>query len=253
MLTYIIVLIIIFFLTIICLINLVEKKTINFCCTNNKQLYSKFLTHKEKYNYNKLTKSKCEDKLSLILSNDKNLMFCEKYLYKKKGFLLTLSKFIDLKINTNKNTFRTKNNLVLIEEIASVIANRALISNECNLFKEYNKLKYQYSLKQKEDKIFKVLLAQKLIFILCNISIELKQISKVIVKSKTTKKFKKYKNLILTNAEIYGIKKYNTNSCKILIKTKDKPVDSFNILISELLNAELKIKIIIEYLTVMFS
>lgn len=181
------------------------------------------------------------------------MLFCEKYLYKKKAFLLTLSKLIDYKINTNTSTFRSKNNLILIEEIASVVANKTLTSNKCDLFKEYSKLKYQYALKQKEEKIFKILLAQKLLFVLYNITSELKEISKVIVKSKKSKRFKKYKKQILTNAEIYGICKFNANSRKILLKINEKPSKSCNTLIYELLNAELKIKIIIEYLSIMFS
>lgn len=242
-----------FICALVCLISLFKKHEVSFYCTNNSELYNKFLTHKEKYDYKKLNSSYCEDKLGYILSYDKNLLFCEKYLYKKKAFLLTLSKLVDYKINSNNSTFRSKNDLVLIEEIASVVANRAITSNKCNLFKEYNKLRYQYSLKQKEEKIFKLLLAQKLIFVLCNIEHELKQISKVIVKSKTTTKLKKYKKQILFNAEVYGISKFNANYNKILLNFKEKSTKSTNILILELLNAELKIKIIIEYLSVMFS
>ena len=87
---------------------------------------------------------------------------------------------------------------------------------------------------------------------LYDIESEIINISKVIHKSKTTDKIKKYKKKILLLAEIYAIKKYNPNSTKILNKHK---LD-YNIiakkLFSELKNAETKEKIIIYYLQTMF-
>lgn len=228
-----------------------EKKKLS--CLTVKELYSNFSTHKEHYNYSRLPKSNIEEELSYLFSKSSNLLFCEKILYSKQGYLLTLSRLIDVKINTNKNTYRTKNNLVLIEQLASVIANQINLSNECKLFKQFSMLKLQYSLKQKEEKVFKILLGQKLIIELCKIERELKQISKIITKSKKARKFSPQSKQINFDALVYGIKRFNPNSGKILANFQGNLSKSAENLFNELLNAELKIKIILQYLSVMFS
>lgn len=217
------------------------------------EIYDNFYSHKEKYTYRELHQSFANEKILILSSNKQKKIFSQKYLYKRMKFLLSLSKFIDFKINFNTQKYRAKKNKILIEEIASVVSNSVYLSNECKLFSLYKKLSNVYGLKIKENKIFKVLLGQQLIYRLFEIEEEMIQISKIIFKSKKTKKIKKFKKKIFLYAELYSIKKYNPNASKILAKEKINFNKLAGVLFEELSEAQKKEKIIISYLTIMFS
>ena len=250
---FICILLLIIILLLLCFyIILKNEKSKKFCKTVD-ELYNTFYTYKEKFYYLPLTKSNSNEKINFIVFNNNKKLFCEKFLYKNINFLITVSKFIDLKINSSKQTFRSKNNKVLIEEIASVVAYSIIYSNKCNLFKLYKRLSTQYNLKNKENKIFKVLLGQKLICLLFEIESEIIDISKIINKSKTTKKVKKYKKKLYFFAELYSIKKFHKNSTKLLSEYKFDYNKIAGYLILELNESEKKMKVIISYLIAMFS
>ena len=243
----------IIFLIEMCLFFIVRnKKAQNFCHTID-ELYNNFFTHKEKFNYLPLHQSNSYEQVLYISTNKNKKLFCENFLYKNINFLLTLSKFIDLKINSSKQTFRAKRKRILIEEIASVVAYSVIYSNNCNLFKLYKKLSHQYNIKNKENKIFKLLLGQKLIYILFQIESEIMDISKIIKKSKKIKKVKKYKKKLYFFAELYSIKKFHKNSTKLLANYKFNYNKIAGFLIIELNESQKKLKIIISYLIAMFS
>ena len=143
------ILLILITLTSICLFFMFKNKKNNNLCKTIDELYNNFFTYKEKFNYLPLNHSNSNEKIVYISYNTNKKLFCEKYLYKNINFLLTVSKFIDLKINSSKQTFRSKKNMILIEEIASVVAYSTIYSNKCNLFKLYKKLSIQYNLKNK--------------------------------------------------------------------------------------------------------
>ena len=229
-----------------------RKKTMNYCHSVD-ELYNNFLTYKEKYNYLKLSKSNSHEKILVLSTNKLKKIFCEKFIYKKIDYLLTLSKFIDMKINNNKQTFRAKNGKILIEEIASVVAYSVLLSNECKLFDLYKRLYRQYNLKVKENKIFKILLGQKLLYLLFELESEIIDISRIINKSKKTRKVKKYKKKIYFVAELYAIKKFHQNSTKLLAKYKYDYKKIAGFLMLELTETAKKQQIIITYLIAMFS
>ncbi|MBQ8424916.1 MAG: hypothetical protein IJX17_02710 [Clostridia bacterium] len=239
-------------LVILCFFIIAREKKKNKSLSSENELSTNFYNSKEKYEYLGLEKSKTYEKILLLSSNKLKKIFCQKLFYSNIDFLLSLSKQIDEKINNDNKTYRSKNGHILIQEIASVVSSSILLSDKCNLFEKYKKISNIYKLKQKENKIFKILLGKQLLQKLYDIESEIINISKVIHKSKTTDKIKKYKKKILLLAEIYAIKKYNPNSTKILNKHK---LD-YNIiakkLFSELKNAETKEKIIIYYLQTMF-
>ena len=160
---------------------------------------------------------------------------------------------IDYKINSNKQKYRTKENKILINEISTLIATNILKSNQNNLFKNYKELINVFSLRQKENKIFKILLAQKLILLLYKINSELNEISYIITKSKSVKKLKKFNKQILWSAQIYSIKNFNSNSTKILFNKNINEKNIINNFFLELYEAENKIRRIITYLVTMFS
>lgn len=217
------------------------------------ELYNHFLTYKEKYTYLKLHKSDTNARIRLLFSNKRKTLFCEKELYKKRDFLITLSKFIDLKINKNSTKYRAKNNLILVDQIASVVASEINKSDRCTLFSKFKKINLQYNLKQKELKIFKILLGQKLLICIETLENEIKQISKIIIKSKNASRVKKYDKQILYSAELYSIYNFNPNSSKILANFNINHTKNAENLFCELLNSELKFKVILAYLTSMFS
>lgn len=229
-----------------------KKRQTNFCHTVA-ELYNTFLTHKEKYTYIPLSKSTANEKILLLIFNKNKKFFCEKYLYKKLDFLFTVSRFVDYKLNQSKQLFRSKNDKILIEQIACVVAWSVILSNECKLFELYKKLNKQYNLKLKENKIFKLLLAQKLIYLLFEIECEIIEISKIIEKSKTIKKVKFYKKKLYFLAELYAVKKFHKNSTKLLSKYKFNYNKIADNLIFELDDVAKKQKIIISYLITMFG
>ena len=244
----------ILFLSLIIFFVVLCKKFIkqDFFCKSIAELYNNFFTYKEQYKYMRINRSKTNELIKILLTH-KKLLFCEKFLYKNKNFLLALSKTIDFKINSNKTKYRSKNNKILIDQISSVVANQVLISNSCNLFFIFKKLQKQYCLKQKEIKVFKILLGQKLIQLLYSIETEIQEISKTIIVASKCKRLKKFKKQILNDAQIYSIKKFNPNSTKILSNFNQNCSKNAENLFNELLLSELKIKIILTYLTSIFS
>lgn len=241
------------FLVGLCFYVIIENKNSPNFSHNIDELYEIFFTHKEKYVFMFLHISKSNEKILLLNANKYKKIFCQKYLYSKIDFLLALSKFIDYKINSNKQMYRAKNNKILIEEIASVVASSVFKSNKCNLFSLYKKLNRAYSLKIKENKVFKLLLGKHLIYNLFEIEQEIIDISKIILRSKSVNKLRKYKKKIYEQAEIYSIKKYNPNANKILAKYKFDYKQIAKLLFIELKETEEKEKIIISYLIAMFS
>ena len=249
----IILIIILLWLVGLCFIVIVKSKHSPKFCHTLDELYECFYAKKERYEYLPLHQSNTNEKMLLIFSNKNKKIYSQKFLYKKIKYLLSLSSFIDLKINFNTQKYRAKHNKILIEEIASVVSNSIYLSNDCKLFDLYKKIGKIYPLKIKENKIFKVLLGKQLLDRLFEIEEEMIDIAKIINKSKSIKRLKKFDKKIYYYAEVYAVKKYNPNSSKILA---DKKLDYFKIagfLFEELSEAEKKEKIIISYLTIMFS
>jgi hypothetical protein len=252
MLIFLIVLIILFFCCFWCFLYIFSIKKDIFC-TNFVDFKKNYDNNKIKFEYKKLNKSSSDNKLTKTFRKIKKPMFTEKFLIKNKKFLLAISKFIDYKINNCKLTFRTKKNDIIIEKIAKILINDIIKNNRCELFNNYKKLCKMFSIKKKEDKMFKFLISKQLILLLCTIEDELCCITRIIQKSKHTKKIRKFKKKILFSAQIYSIKKFNENSTKLLKNFDTNLSEIIDNFLAELIVAEKKIKIIITYLTVMFS
>ena len=124
--------------------------------------------------------------------------------------------------------------------------------DKCTLFKLYKKLCIKYKIRAKEDKIFKFLLAEKLIKNLYLSENEAIEISKIIKSSASAKKLHKFKKKIYSYAEIYSVKKYNPNATKILSKQEIDFKSVANKLFSELYETKLVQSVIVSYLTKIF-
>lgn len=247
-----ILILIIIILLALCLFILVKSHKKTKDCYGVGELYNSFLSHKEKYSYKRLNKSNSYEKILLLSITKFKQIFCQKFLQSKLANLMAISKFIDYKINKNNQKFRTKNNLILIEQIASVVAFSVFKDKKCNLFELYKKLRLNYNLRQKEDKIFKFLLGKFLIDNLYDVESEIVEISRIIDESKTVQRLKNYKKQIYLSAEIYSIKKFNPNATKILDGYNYDYLSVIKNLFSELTEALEKERIIISYLLVMF-
>lgn len=222
-------------------------------CINANDLKELFVINREKYVYKFLDKSSCHEKMIMLKTNKVKKLFCQKFLYEKIDFLVSLAKELDFKINNSKIKYRAKHNLCLIEAIASAVSQNVYSNNDCNLFAKYRDIAKIYSVKNKENKIFKILLGKELIYRLYDIESEIIEISKIILRAKSTKKIKKYKKQLYFLAQIYAIKKYNQNSTKLLSKYNldyNKIAKNF---FDELSITEKKEKVIISYLIVMFT
>ena len=252
LLFFVVIFIIIIFLLIYCFLYIISVKTDIFCVNFN-NLQNIFLHNKTKTSYKKLPRSNTIKFVNEIYDCDLKQLQTQKIIFNNKKFILTISKLIDYKINSNKQKYRAKENKILINEISTLIATNILKSNQNNLFKNYKELINIFSLRQKENKIFKILLAQKLILLLYKINSELNEISYIITKSKSVKKLKKFNKQILWSAQIYSIKNFNSNSTKILFNKNINEKNIINNFFLELYEAENKIRRIITYLVTMFS
>lgn len=208
---------------------------------------------KTKFEYNKLERSTINEELIILYSKINKPMFCEQTVLANNKYLLTLSKFIDYKINNSKQTYRAKSNLILIDQIAKSLSSELIKTGECKIFLKFKQYGLQFNLRQKEIKIFKILLAKHIIEEIIKIEKELREVSKTIQKSKNAKHLHFYRKKLLNSANIYGVLKFNNNSYKLLSKTtfnKNKLLKNF---FSELFEAEHRLKVSITYLKVLFS
>lgn len=204
------------------------------------------------YEYSNLPTSDIFSILNKTLNTSHKQLYFEKLIYKEKSYLFALSKFIDYKINSQKSKFRAKNNMIIIDNFAYVLAKSIYKQKPYIIFKTYKKYYLALNIKQKENKIFKILLAQKLLHELVHIERELVHISKIIQINKKRKFNFNYNKNIYNYAKYYSFFKYNVNSTYFVYKNKLNKANILNNFISELYNAEHKIKIIITYLKTMF-
>lgn len=226
-------------------------KNVNYC-ENILNLFNISTNPTIKYNYYSFNKISLINKINPILNSNHKKMYFENYFYKHKEYLFTLSKFIEYKIQNCKLKFRTKNNYLIIENIAYLLAKEIYKSNPYQIFKNYKIYMLKFSIKQKENKYFKFLLAQYLILELINIQNELITISKIILKYKKRKIFDFYNKNIYKYAKYYSIFKYNNNSFKYEYSLNLDKTLIIKKFIQELFDAEYKEKIIITYLKTMF-
>lgn len=223
-------------------------KNDNFC-DNLKSLYLLNSNNQIKYSYLKLKFSNLTKPLSKLFRSKHKTLFCEKLIYDEKKYLLTLAKFIDFKINNQKLTFRAKNKIILIDNLSLILAKSIHHNQPIKIFKQYKTCYSKFELRRKENKIFKILLAQKLIIELINIENELKRISKII--NRKHHFIFNYRKSIFNDALFYSLLKFhnNANYFKYKYQITNKHINRF---LSELFDADYKIKVIIFYLKAMF-
>ena len=239
------------FLLIIAFFDYILLKNNTFC---EKLISLNYLFNNKtlKTTFQKLKFSQSHFLIKNIVFDTTKPLFAEQDIFKNKQYLLVVSKFIDQKINHSKQTFRSKNNHIIIDELSKHIASLIIKNDKCNLFSTYKSLATKFNIKQKEQKVFKILLGQKLIFLLSKLKSECSEISRVVQKGKTTKRLKVYKKQILHSAQIYSVANFNPNSTKILsnVKNSKQVIGDF---VFELNIIRKKIKIIVLYLTNIFS
>lgn len=206
-----------------------------------------------KVEYKKLETTNANNKIKSIFKNLTKPMFTDKVLIKNKDYLLSISKFVDYKINNSKQTYRSKSNIILIEAVASILCSEIIKRGECNLFRKFEFCKHKFNLRQKEIKIFKLLIAKCLIDEIFNLEKELCEISGVIIKAKTAKHTTNYRKKLLNSANLYGIVKFNNNSTKLLFLKSHNKMKIIKNFFAELFEAENRLKIACTYLKVLFD
>lgn len=192
-----------------------------FTVLNNRHKNAKYHyfyknTYRSKRNINKLrTKrlnaSRTRKKLKTILNNNMPRFCFLVNIIKESKFYLSLSKFTDYKINSNKTRYRIKYNHIFIEKIASTLVSKFKITNSPTIFKNYNLIKAKVKIRKKEEKVLKLLITKYLLLHLFGILNKLYTLDKIIQNAKKRKVFKLLKNDLYTQAELYGIIKYNPN------------------------------------------
>lgn len=221
--------------------------------TSEKTLKELFLESNEKTHYLCLEKTCLYERLIVMFSKQKHPMFCDALLFRQKDYLLALSKFIDFKTKKSKQKFRAKRGKILIAEIAKLLARKTMQQKRCDVFSKFKLLSEQLKLRQKEIKIFPILLSYEIILNIIQLEGELSEISNVIFNSKNAKRVKKYRKMILFSANIYGILKFNKNSTKLLRPFSGSVKKEISCLMSELLEAEFHLKLSVSCVKVLFN
>ena len=226
-------------------------KNDNFC-DNLNSLKSLYNDSNSKIYYIKLHKSNTNKKLFYLLKLKHQHIFSEEVFFVNKDYLLTLSKFIDYKINNNNKLYRSKNNWTIIENLTYILVQSIHQNNTYQIFKTYKNNYLAFSIKQKENKLFKFLVGKCLIEELYKIEYEMIKISLIIYKYKKRKFILNYKKSIYNTAKYYSIFKYNPNSNKLLYDCNINKKSIIDSLFFEMNDAKRKLKTIISYLKVMF-
>ena len=240
------------FCIILILITIILHNLKQNCVFNFNDYIIKYKDSTNKIKYLKLKYSNTQA-ISKQFFKKKNQLFSLSSLNKDKPFLQTLSRLVDFKINNNKLKYRAKGTETLIEEISkSCISN--FINGRCpNIFISFKQAKLNYGLKQKELKIFKMVLARDLFSYIGQNKKILDNLMKIIKKSKNAKCLRFYDNNIYFYSNVYGICNFNKNSNAIVIKNNidlDYMIARFY---KELYRFKFNIDVAVNYLLVMFS
>lgn len=210
-----------------------------------------FLNHNNlKFKFLTLSKTKITPALKRALNLNNNL-FCCFELNQNKSFLTTLSKFVDFKTQNNKNTYRAKENFVLIDESC-----RQLISElklKPNIFKNYKMLNNKFKFRQKENKVLKILLAKHILIKIAKLKKETDDLLKIINLSKNAKCVKFYQNTTHYYSQIYSFCNFNKNKTKLLNHSKPEIDYMIKRLFNQLYAYKKQFSILINYLIVMFN
>ena len=226
-----------------------SKYTI-FCDFYNKQK-SKHKT-KNKQKFSKLKKSNTFKKL-LKSFKFNNELKCLKTMYNHKLYLLNIAQLIDTKINNNNTHFRTHQKETLIENIAREVVETTLKNNHPILQKTYIQKHQLFNVKEKENKVSKLLIVKYLLENLIILKEKMDKLLKIIIKSKNAKSYSFCKNNIYSNAKLYGIAKYHKNSTKIFYQQNINKNSCLKDFFSYLDFQEVKVKIIVHYLIILFK
>lgn len=229
-------------------INKNAKSVNNINIFNNLYIYND-----KKYKFQKLTFSNIHQKTKLLFNKNTKPFFFLLNILKHKDYYLTISKFIDLKINSNNNKYRSKNQKILIESLSEILIYNFKNSSKANIYLNYKQLKLNIKIQQKENKVIKYLIGKCLIELLCEILLYLFKLSTIIQHGEHTHIFKPCKNQIFNICKYYGIIKYNPNSNFLLTKYNFKNYNNLNLLFEELNKYNLLINKIHRYLRVMFN
>lgn len=199
-----------------------------------KSIYKNILIYQLNFNYN-LKQFKIKQKFEYTKLKPTNLFFLTKYIIKNKNqlymnkyinnnldYILSLSKFIDKTIKTNIK-FRSKNNRILIDEIAKLIVTNTIILQKPVLFKLVKFYVNKYKINKKELNIIKILITKYLFCVLFKNYIYSIRVNKTINTYSNTRHF----NLKTTNTiKQYSLICFNKNYSKF-IHTNNNYISSF--------------------------
>lgn len=220
---------------------------------NNCNFYANFILNKNhNFVYKKLNKRKVLPETKLLFSTN-NSLFCAKTIYENKNYLLTISKLVDYKIEKINQTFKARGNSVFIDSLTQYVLDINLPNNKTQIFNTYKLLYKKLNVKQKENKIFKILLARRLIEKIIFIKNDLDEIFYILNKSKTITKLKNYENTIFYYAQIYGVCKYNNLKNSLINTSQSETNYMINKLIAYLYDKQKKLNFLLTYLKVIFN
>lgn len=209
-----------------CLANYIEqltkKRKINanidkkrYQNSNLKQYFANSLKNKKqiKIKYIQLKESFLQ--FEAPKNNNKKLTYVEQKSKADINRVIKIARLVDIKINRCKEKFRSINNQIIIEIIATSFANALLIEDNFNVFSAFKELSQMIKVYKKEAEILSYLLVQKLITIFFILQREVDSIKQQIIQAKYIKKIRCKKP---SSEMIYGIFMFNNSATKLILK-----------------------------------
>ena len=218
---------------------------------NNNKHNLRFLKNKH-FGLSRLNKTDINRKITTSFKTNNNIFIC-KLLNLNKDFIIILSNKIEQKINNTKTTYRAKNGVVFIDDISKQLLTISLKNHKPTIFYNYRNLYTKLNLKQKENKIFKIVLANNILHKVVDMHDYLNNILKIFNKSKNAKCIHYYNDNMCFYAQILSFCKFNNNIKSIYRYSEYDIFYMIKRFYKHLYNLEFELNFLISYLLVLFK
>ncbi len=183
----------------------------------------------------------------------KNKLFCLNKINSYEKFLLTIARLSENKINLSKQTFRSSNNLTIIEQVSKCLLYQTIISNKPIIFKGLKNYSKKFNLRQKEHKVFNFILSNDILLEIIEIKNELDKLFKITQKAKHISKLNENFDTIYFYAQVYGVSQFNQNRNKLITFSKQEECYMIKKFFEYLYDKKKKLDILLAYLLAIYN
>ena len=176
-----------------------------FYDTNFNYNIEPFLDKKIKFSYIQINKTQLYKTLKITLKNENKIYSCE-VVNKNKEALLSFAKLVDKFTRENKNKYRAKEGIILIDTISKLAVTKLIVTQKPVLMKSLKHECLRFKINKKELCVLKVLITKYLLCVLIKNYLFSSRFNKTI---KQFSKNKKYNHSFKSKMASYAILKYN--------------------------------------------